>query len=274
MRLKGKVALITGGGTGIGKALAESFVAEGAKICIAGRRKELLEGVASTLQPGSAVICPGDVASHEDVRRMVDAAVGFGGRLDILVNNAGIDPAGTVLDLDVDTWRRVLEVNMTGPFLLMKEAIPHMIKAGGGSIINISSLAGIRCIPAMPAYCSSKAGLIQLSKQVALDYGQYKIRCNVVCPGAIRTEMLENSIGEHLSQTLNTELESAMTFFTQFSPLKRAGMPREMTGLCVYLASDESAFMTGAELVLDGGTAIVDANGAAVSSAGLKWGGK
>jgi meso-butanediol dehydrogenase/(S,S)-butanediol dehydrogenase/diacetyl reductase len=274
MKLQGKVALITGGGTGIGAAIAQRFAAEGAKICITGRRRDRLEGVAKALPAGTVITCAGDVANHDDVRRMVDATVKFGGRLDVLVNNAGMDPAGTVVDLDVETWRRVLEVNMTGPFLLMKESIPYMISGGGGSIINISSLAGIRCIPAMPAYCSTKAGLIHLTKQVALDYGPQKIRCNVICPGAMRTEMLENSIGGHLSKTLKTDLEGAMEFFTQYSPLRRAAMPDEITGLCLYLASEDSSFMTGAELVIDGGTAIVDANGAAVTSAGVKWGGK
>jgi meso-butanediol dehydrogenase / (S,S)-butanediol dehydrogenase / diacetyl reductase len=273
MRLQGKVALITGGGTGIGAAVTKRFVEEGARVCITGRRRELLEEVSKRLPAGSVAICVGDVANHDDARRMVEAAIKLGG-LDVLVNNAGMDPAGTVVDLDLKTWQRVLEVNMTGPFLLMKEAIPHMIKAGGGSIINMASLAGIRCIPAMPAYCSSKAGLIHLTKQVALDYGPQKIRCNVICPGAIRTEMLENSIGGHLGKTLNTDTEGAFKYFTQFSPLRRAGIPDEITGLCVYLAGDESLFMTGAELVIDGGTAIVDANGAAMNTAGLKWGGK
>ncbi|HSW57142.1 MAG TPA: SDR family oxidoreductase, partial [Dehalococcoidales bacterium] len=167
--------------------------------------------------------------------------------------------------------KRVLDINLTGPFLLMKAAIPHMLKAGGGSIINIASLAGLRCIPAMPAYCSSKAGLIMLTQQVALDYGPAKIRCNVVCPGAVRTDMLEHSM-QGLADTLKTNLDGALNHMTQYSPLKRAATSEEMTGICLYLASDESAFMTGAVIPIDGGASIVDVNGAAVSSAGLKWG--
>lgn len=274
MKLEGKVALITGGGTGIGTAIAKRFVDEGAKVCISGRRGEMLEHVAGSVPAASMITCAGDVTNYEDAKRMVQTTLEFGGRLDVLVNNAGTDPAGTVVDLDPELWRRVVEINLTAPFLLMKLCIPHMIKAGSGSVINIASLAGIRCIPAMPAYCSSKAGLIMLTKQAALDYGPDKVRCNVVCPGAVRTEMLENSIGGHLAKVLNTDVDNAFKFFTSYSPLRRAARPDEITGICSYLASDDSSFMTGAVLVVDGGAAIVDVNGAAVSSAGMKWGGK
>jgi len=215
MRLKGKVALITGGGTGIGTAVAERFVAEGAKICITGRRRELLDKVAQTLTPGSVKTCPGDVTKVEDVERMVATALAFEGRLDVVVNNAGIDPGGTVTDLDPDLWRKVIEINLTGPFLVMKASIPHMIKGGGGSIINVSSLGGLRCLPGMAAYCTSKAGLIMLTKQAA---------------------------------------------------------PDEVSGGCVFLASDDSSFMTGSVLLLDGGASVVDVSGAALSSAGVNWG--
>ena len=164
MKLKGKVALITGGGTGIGTAIAERFVAEGAKICITGRRQEMLDKVAQTLPPGRVATCSGDVTKYEDVKRMVETALAFEGRLDVVVNNAGIDPGGTVTDLDPEVWRKVIEINLTGPFLVMKASIPYMIKGGGGSIINVSSLGGLRCLPGMPAYCTSKAGLIMLTQ--------------------------------------------------------------------------------------------------------------
>ncbi|MCR4394982.1 MAG: SDR family oxidoreductase, partial [Dehalococcoidales bacterium] len=152
--------LITGGGTGIGAAIAERFVAEGARVCITGRRQELLDQVARSLPEGSVFTCAGDVANFDDARKMVETAFNLENRLDILVNNAGIDPPGSIVEMDPALWRRVVETNLTGPFLLMKAALPHMIKARNGSIINISSLAGLRCIPAMPAYCSTKAGLI------------------------------------------------------------------------------------------------------------------
>jgi NAD(P)-dependent dehydrogenase (short-subunit alcohol dehydrogenase family) len=203
---------------------------------------------------------------------MVEAAIDFGGKLDVLVNNAGMDPSGGILEVDPALWQRVIDVNLTGPFFLMRAAIPHFLEYGGGSIINIASLAGLRCIPAMPAYCSTKAGLIMLTQQVALDYGPSNIRCNVVCPGAVRTEMLEHSMTP-LAETLKTDIDGAFEKLTSLAPLRRAGTTDEISGICRYLASDESTYMTGAVLVLDGGAAVVDVNGAAVSSAGIGWGG-
>jgi meso-butanediol dehydrogenase / (S,S)-butanediol dehydrogenase / diacetyl reductase len=271
MDLNGKMALITGGGSGIGAALAKRFTADGAKVCISGRRLEALNKVAASLPEGSVTTCAGDVTKLEDALRMVADTLKFGSKLDILVNNAGIDPAGTIADIDPNLWREVIETNLTGPFLMMKAAIPQMIKNGGGSIINIASLAGLRCIPAMPAYCSSKAGLIMLTQQAALDYGQYKIRCNVVCPGGTRTEMLEQAM-KPLAKALKTNIEGAFSKMTALSPLRRIGTPEEMCGICSYLASDDSAYTTGAVMVVDGGAAIVDVNGAAVSSLGMGWG--
>jgi meso-butanediol dehydrogenase/(S,S)-butanediol dehydrogenase/diacetyl reductase len=272
MNLKGKVALITGAGTGIGTAIARRFVADGARVCITGRRLEMLEKLERSLPKDSAISCAGDVSKLEDAQKMVMAAVKFGGKLDVLVNNAGIDPPGTIVEVAPELWQKVIDTNLTGPFFMMKAALPHLIKNGGGSIINIASLAGIRCLPAMPAYCSSKAGLIMLTQQAALDYGPSKIRCNVVCPGAVRTEMLEHAMTP-LAETLKTDLNGAFAKMTSFSPLRRVGAPAEITGICSFLAGDDSKFMTGSVLVLDGGASIVDVNGAAVSSAGMNWGG-
>jgi len=272
MRLDGKVALITGAGTGIGAAIAERFVADGARICITGRRQEVLDKVAQSLPAGAAVTCAGDVTKFEDAKRMVETALGFAGKLDVLVNNAAIDPGGTtVVDIDPELWHRVLETNLTGPMYLMKASIPHMIKGGGGSIINIASLGGLRCLPGMSAYCSSKAGLIMLTQQVALDFGPAKIRCNAVCPGGTRTAMLEKSLGP-LAEVLGTDLEGVFRCISSMVPLRRTANPSEITGICSYLASDDSTFMTGAVLLLDGGAAIVDVAGAALTNAGVKWG--
>lgn len=272
MKLKGKVALITGGGTGLGTDFAKKFVAEGAKVCITGRRKEMLEKTAATLPKDSITIFSGDVSKVEDAKKMVDATVKFGGKIDILVNNAGIDPPGSVVEIPVEQWQKVIDINLTGPFLLMKAAIPHMINNGGGSIINISSLAALRCIPAMPAYVSSKAGLIGLTQQAALDYGPSGIRCNVVCPGAIRTEMLEHAMAP-LAEALKSDVTEALNWLTKFTPLQRPATPEEISGIVVYLASDDSSFMTGVVLPVDGGACLVDPNGSAVASAGMGWGG-
>jgi meso-butanediol dehydrogenase/(S,S)-butanediol dehydrogenase/diacetyl reductase len=272
MKLDGKIALITGAGSGIGTAIAERFVAEGAKICITGRRQEKLDEVANSMPVGTILTCIGDVTKLEDVERMVETALKFNGRLDVLVNNAAIDSGGaTVVDMDPELWHSVLEINLTGPMYLMKASIPHMIESGGGSIINIASLGGLRCLPGMPAYCSSKAGLIMLTKQVALDFGPAKIRCNVVCPGGTRTEMLENSLAP-FKEILGTDIDGVFERISSMVPLRRTASPSEITGICSYLASDDSTYMTGSVLLLDGGAAIVDISGAALTNAGVKWG--
>ncbi|MEJ2587509.1 MAG: SDR family NAD(P)-dependent oxidoreductase, partial [Deltaproteobacteria bacterium] len=260
MDLKGKTALITGGGTGIGAAIAKRFVADGAKICITGRRPEMLEKVARTLSSDSVTTCAGDVSKLEDVNRMVETALKFEGRLDVLVNNAGIDPGGTVTDLDVDIWQKVIGINLTGSFLAMKASIPHMIEGGGGSIINISSLGGLRCLPGMAVYCTSKAALNMLTKQAALDYGRYKVRCNAVCPGATRTEMLEEALTP-LTEILKTDVDGVFDCISSNVPLHRVATPDEISGICSYLASDDASFMTGSVLLIDGGAAMVDVSG-------------
>jgi meso-butanediol dehydrogenase/(S,S)-butanediol dehydrogenase/diacetyl reductase len=271
MNLKGKVALITGGGTGIGTAIAERFVADGAKVCITGRRKEMLEKVAQSLPSGSVAICSGDVSKEEDVKRMVEAAVKFGGKLDVLVNNAAINQPASVAELDPKTWQEVIGVNLTGPYLLIRAVIPHMLKLGGGSIINIASLGGLRCLPSMPAYCSSKAGLIMLTQQVALDYGRRNIRCNVVCPGGVKTEMTKKDFGQ-FGEMLGIDPETFITQIASEIPLRRFADSPEIGGLCSYLASDDSSFMTGAVITIDGGTSVVDVVGASITAA-LRRGG-
>lgn len=269
MDLRGKVALITGGGTGIGTAIAERFVADGAKVCITGRRRELLDKVARSLPAGSVVVCAGDVSKFEDARRMVESTVEFGGKIDVLVNNAAIDPGGSIVDIDPEVWKQVIDINLTGPFFTMKAAIPRMIETGGGSIINIASLAGTRCLPGMPAYCSSKAGLIMLTQQAAVDYGPRNIRSNVVCPGGVRTPMVEQSLGG-LKEALKTDLEGVFAFVTQNTPLRRFADPPEMAGICSFLASEDSSYLTGAVLMVDGGVAPVDAAGATLNYLGVK----
>ncbi len=272
MKLTGKVALVTGGGTGIGAAIAERFVAEGARVCITGRRREMLDRLVRSLPVGAAIACSGDVSNLDDAKRMVEEALAFGGRLDVLVNNAGMDQEpSSVIDIDPDVWRKVIEVNLSGPFFLMKATIPHMIEGGGGSIINVSSLAGLRSIPNMPAYCASKGGLIMLTQQAALDYGPSKVRCNVVCPGGVRTDMIEGAMG-HFVGKLAADVDGVFAFFSKDVPLRRVARPVEISGLCAYLASDDSSFMTGCVLVVDGGAAVVDISGAALSSIGVKWG--
>ncbi len=266
MGLDGKVALITGGGTGIGKAIAERFVADGARVCITGRRKEVLEATAASLPDGSVSVVAGDVGNRDDVLRMVETAATFGGRLDVLVNNAGCTQApASVADIDPEVWQKVFDVNLTGPMLLMKAAVPHMMKAGGGSIINIASLAGLRAIPNMPAYAASKGGLVMLTQQAALDFGRHKIRCNCICPGGVRTDMNEGAM-VFFTEKLHTDVEGVFAYFTKDVPLRRIADPREIAGICSYLASDDASFVTGVVMPVDGGAAVVDVSGAAIGN--------
>jgi meso-butanediol dehydrogenase / (S,S)-butanediol dehydrogenase / diacetyl reductase len=269
MDLKGRVALITGGGSGIGTGIARRFVKDGAKVCICGRREEMLKKVAASLPAGSVVICPGDVTKPADAEKMVKVTLDFAGKLDILVNDAGIDNPGDILEIDLEVWNQVIATNLTGPMLMIRNSIPAMLKAGGGSIINIASLAGVRCIPGMPAYCASKAGLIMLTKQVALDYSQFKIRSNVVCPGAVMS-MLENP-KVPMSEEMKANINQTMTKMAKYSPLKRVGTPAEIAAICSFLASDDSSFLTGTVLMADAGSSIVDVNAAEMVASGKKW---
>ncbi len=259
MRLQGKVALITGGGTGIGAAVAEAFVGEGARVCIAGRRREVLEKAARRYSDSQASVCAADVSRVEDVRRMVETAVGFGGKLDIVVNNAAMGVPGSVVDMDVNLWRQVLDTNLTGPFLVLKYAIPHMIHAGGGSIINVASLGAIRGLPNVAAYCAAKSGLLGLSRQVAIDYGPQRIRSNVVLPGAFRSEMFNRRL-EEVAAAAGTSVEERLNAWAAPSPLKRIAPPSEIAGLFVYLASDESSYTTASEFICDAGVHALDAS--------------
>jgi 3-oxoacyl-[acyl-carrier protein] reductase len=262
MRLDGKVALITGGGQGIGEAIARRFVDDGARVLISDVRESPLDAVPQSMDPGKAAACVADVTKINDVKKMVQETLRFGGKIDILVNNAGIDPPGNIVDLEVEQWKCVLDVNLTGPFLCMKAVIPHMIKQGGGSIINIASLAGVRCLPGMPAYCASKGGLIQLALQAALEYGPHKIRSNVVAPGATVTPMLKKAL-EPVSRKLKKD---ALKVLAESIPLRRAADPAEIAGACSFLAGDDSAFISGAVLLVDGGVSTIDHSGAVLGS--------
>jgi meso-butanediol dehydrogenase / (S,S)-butanediol dehydrogenase / diacetyl reductase len=266
MRLDGKVALVTGGASGIGAATVERFVAEGAKVCAADVQRERLESFLSSFPGGSVAPFAGDVSNADHVNGMIDATLALGGRIDILVNSAAIDPTGPEVNKDLGLWHRIHEVNLTGPHLTMKAAIPHMIRAKGGSIVNIASLSAIRFMGGRAAYVSAKGGLVSLSQDVAVEYGPMNIRCNVICPGAIRTPLFEGNL-RPLADATGQNVERIFEKFTAFSPLRRIGRPEEIASICAFLASDDSSLMTGGILVADGGTSVVDANGAAMSVA-------
>jgi NAD(P)-dependent dehydrogenase (short-subunit alcohol dehydrogenase family) len=245
-RLDGKVALITGGGTGIGEACARIFAQEGAAIVITGRRKDLLEAIVEDIEKakGRALAVAGSVTDEAHVQAAVAQASRIYGRLDILVNNAGVGAFGKLLhETDEATWNEMLLINLTGTYRMIKAAVPEMIKAGGGSIVNVSSIASLVGIPMTAAYSASKGGMDALTRCVAMDYAQQKIRCNSVCPGLVDTPMASGLIEN------KDALAQVMTAY----PLGRPGTPEEVAKLILYLASDESAWMTGSVIPIDGG---------------------
>ena len=248
MQLTGKVALITGGASGIGRATALLFAREGAAIAIADLNQEAGRRVAEEIgrADGRAFFESVDVTRAIDCRRAVDRTLGEFGRIDILFNNAGIIRRASVMDLGEEDWDRVMAVNVKSIYLLSREVIPHMEKQGAGSIINTSSGWGLAGGAKAAVYCASKGAVVLLTKAMAIDHGP-RIRVNCICPGDTDTGMLRaeaQQLGEDYQPFLS---ESARR------PLGRIGKPEEIAQAVLYLASDASSFVTGTALVVDGG---------------------
>jgi NAD(P)-dependent dehydrogenase (short-subunit alcohol dehydrogenase family) len=248
-RLSSKVVFITGGGTGIGRACALLFAREGASIAIVGRRKEHLDAVVREIEKSGekafAAVC--DVTDRKSVEAALAAASKHYGRLDTIVNNAGAVVVATVDDTSDDDWNRVLATNLTGTFLVSRAALPHLRAAGGGTIVNIGSILGIVARTQRAAYCAAKAGVTGLTKAMALDHAREKIRVNCVCPSIIETELGLKSIA------MAPDPEAERQKRSNAIPLGRLGQPEDVAQMALYLASDESAWVTGAALPLDGG---------------------
>lgn len=254
-RLEGKVVLITGGGTGIGAAIARRAVTAGASVAITGRRREPIAGIAAEL---NCLAVQGDTVDANDCAAAVAQTVGELGGLDVLVANAGIlSAAGSVTTLDETGWREVMSVNVEGVMQIARAAIPAMTDRGGGAIVTISSVAGVRSSKGFADYITSKHALIGLTKTLAVDYGAQRIRANTLCPGWVKTPMSDMAV-ESLAERKGQTPEQARAAMTQHLPLQRMAEPEEIAACVEFLASDDASFVTGATLVADGGGHIVD----------------
>lgn len=249
-RLEGKVAIITGAASGQGAVEAKLFANEGAKVVATDFNEEALNKNVDEINAngGEAIAVKHDVTSKEDWDVVVQKAIEAFGEINILVNNAGI--TGEIMkpieDFTVEEWDKILDVNAKGPFLGTKAVIPEMKKAGGGSIVNISSLSGLYGL-GNPAYNSSKGAVRLLTKNIALDYGKHNIRCNSIHPGTIETPMTKDFVGH----------EEGKQAALQGIPLGVLGQPEDVAYAVLFLASDESKFITGAEVVIDGGSILI-----------------
>lgn len=248
-RLAGKVALITGGGTGIGRAIAVMFAREGASVAVAGRRLERVKEVAGAIekQGGSALALQCDVSHAKDADHAINETAKKFGKLDILVNNAGTLSVSTVDTITEEDWDRVISVNLKGPFLTSRAALKEFRKNGGGAIVNIGSVLGLVAMKDRAAYCASKGGVTMLTKAMALDHAHENVRVNCICPSIVETELVkglfdDSEQGKRLKQSRMGTI-----------PLGRFGKPADVAELAVFLASDESSWLTGTAIPLDGG---------------------
>jgi len=248
MKLRGKVALITGGSEGIGFATAKLFLVEGARVVITGRSSDKgAEAVERLKVFGEVGFIQGDVSKAFDAKNMVEGTVAKHGRIDILFNNAGVSVQGLAEDMTVADWDEVISVNLKGAFLLSKFTIPHMKKQHSGVIVNNSSALGLVGDRGCPAHCAAKGGITVMTKAMALDYARDNIRVNCVNPGTIDTPMLTKAArkSSNPDEYLKREREGI--------PMDRLGRPEEVAHAVLFLASDEASFVTGIALSVDGG---------------------
>ena len=246
-RLESEVAIVTGGARGLGRAIAEAYVAEGARVCIADVRIELAQRVAEAL--GDSVIALElDVTDEQSWNLAIGACEQAFGSVSVLVNNAGLAEGAAIDDTTLESYRRVTEVNQTGVFLGMKSVIPAMKRVGHGSIINMSSIDGLVGSPRIISYIASKWAVRGMTKAVAMEMGPYSIRVNSIHPGHVVTEL---GLRDGVDPSIITAMVEEHT--ARHAPMQRTGTPQEIAAMAVFLASNESSYCTGAEFVVDGG---------------------
>jgi NAD(P)-dependent dehydrogenase (short-subunit alcohol dehydrogenase family) len=245
-RLNNKIAIVTGAGSGIGRACAIALAREGAKVALVGRRKSLLDDVARQIGQ-SALVLAADVSRRADLERVVEQAITHFGGLNVLLNNAGVLHVGTAEQISEEQWDETFAVNVKALWLLSRAVLPHMRKAGGGSIINVASVLGINGARNRASYAPSKGAVVLLTKCMAIDHGLENIRVNCICPSFVETE-LTAAVVSRAPDPAAVRRERIVVH-----PLGRLGQPEDMAGLAVYLASDESSWVTGAVFPVDGG---------------------
>ncbi len=247
VRMKGKIAIITGAGGGVGKAISKRLASEGCKVVLIGRDMARLRKAASEIDDKkSTLTVAADITKEAEVLSAIEQTISSFDRIDVLVNNAGVinDPVPFHETTD-DQWNDLIDTNLIGTFRMTKAVLPIMMKNGGGNIINISSVLGVRAIPQVPlsVYGVTKAGLIMLTKSIAVEYGQHNIRCNCVCPSTIKSSIIEPYLQD----------ENARKMLESTFPLRKIGEPEDVASAVSYLSSNDAKWITGTVLMVDGG---------------------
>lgn len=245
-RLEGKTAVVTGAGSGIGRACALALAREGAQVTLVGRRRDRLEQVAREIG-NPAFVLQADISKRDQIDHLLAETVAHFGAVNVLLNNAGILHIGTAEQITEEQWDQTFDVNVRGLWLLSRAVLPHMRKAGGGSIINMASVLGLNGARNRAAYAASKGAVVLLTKCMAIDHGGENIRVNAICPSFVETELTSKVISQ------SPDPEKVRRERTAAHPIGRLGRPEDIAGMAVYLASDESSWVTGAVFPVDGG---------------------